>query len=138
MGSKPERKKMHIASNNYESSSFLSPKKHLEYYPNIKFQLSDDIDIMRFDCLDIDMSKYNILFSDTQGYELDVLAGFGNKLSSIDAICVEYIDSNLYENNNTKSVNIVNFLNDFDFNLIKKIEEANGWGNLIFAKKQYI
>jgi FkbM family methyltransferase len=137
LGSKKEKKKMYAASNNYESSSFMLPKNHLKYYPQINFNTIDDIDIVRFDSLDIDMEKYNILFSDTQGYELEVLLGFGDKLNSIDAIYVEYIDSELYESN-ASSIDIITYLNKFKFEPLKMLHESNGWGNLIFVKKEYV
>lgn len=137
LGSKQEKKKMYASSNNFESSSFMIPKNHMKYWPQIQFETVDNIEIVRFDSLNIDMQKYNILFSDTQGYELEVLIGFGEKLKYIDVIYVEYIDSELYENNAT-SKDIVNYLSQHGFKPIKMLHELYDWGNLLFVKEKHI
>ena len=89
--------------------------------------------IKRFDSLDLDINNYNILISDTQGYEINVFMGFGNKLNNIDGIIVEYIDSQLYENDSSlESIN--NYLKSYNFILKEKTIDGEGWGNALFIK----
>jgi FkbM family methyltransferase len=133
LGDKNEVKPMHIASNNGESSSFLKPLNHLSYY-DVTFEQKIDLEIRRFDTLDIDLAYYNVLVSDTQGYELNVLVGFGDLLNKIDAIVVEYIDSELYEND-SKLNSISIFLSRFGFNLVTYSQDGIGWGNACYIKK---
>jgi FkbM family methyltransferase len=125
---------MYLASNNFESSSFLKPNNHVIYYPHITFENTRDIRIFRFDCLGVETeNKYNVLKSDTQGFELQVLRGFGKELSNFDAICVEFIDSNQYENDSSLS-KIQEYLELFGFKLGKILGEFNGSGDAIFIK----
>ncbi len=133
LGDVNEIKKMYISSNNCESSSFLKPLNHLKYYP-ITFEEQLDLEIKRFDSLNIELKDFNIIISDTQGYELNVLIGFGELLSEIDLIIVEYINSSLYENDSSLEM-ISNYLKQFNFELDNKTEEGIGWGNACFIKQ---
>lgn len=133
LGDKNETKEMNIASNNSESSSFLKPLNHLKYY-NITFNQILNLEIKRFDSLGIDLQNYNVLISDTQGYEINVLKGFGELVSKLDAIIIEYINSNLYEGD-TNLESLEQFLKDFNFSLSHKTEDPMGWGNAYFIKK---
>jgi hypothetical protein len=65
---------------------------------------------------------------------LNVLLGFGDMLNKIDAIIVEYIDSQLYENDSTLS-SISIFLSRFGFNLLSFSQDGVGWGNACYIKK---
>lgn len=133
LGNKNEKKFLNVASNNGESSSLLKPIDHLSYYKTIKFDKKIEIEIKRYDELDIDHSKYNVLVTDTQGYDLNVLIGFGNYLNTLDVIIVEYINTNLYENNASLD-EITTYLKKFNFNFITKDDECNGAGNALFLK----
>ena len=136
LGKSNECQTMYLASNNFESSSFLKPNNHILYYPHITFENTRNIRIFRFDCLGIETkNKYNILKSDTQGFELQVLKGFGKELSNFDAICVEFIDSNQYENDSSLS-KIQDYLEPFGFKFGKVLTELNGSGDVIFIKKK--
>jgi FkbM family methyltransferase len=136
LGESNGSQKMYLASNNFESSSFLKPNNHVIYYPHITFENTRDIRIFRFDCLGVETkNKYNILKSDTQGFELQVLKGFGKELSNFDAICVEFIDSNQYENDSSLS-KIQEYLRSFGFKFGKILSELNGSGDVIFIKKK--
>ena len=136
LGESNEYQTMYLASNNFESSSFLKPNNHILYYPHITFENTRNIRIFRFDCLGIETkNKYNILKSDTQGFELQVLKGFGKELSNFDAICVEFIDSNQYENDSSLS-KIQDYLEPFGFKFGKVLTEHHGSGDVIFIKKK--
>jgi FkbM family methyltransferase len=133
LGEKNEVKKMYLSSNNYESSSFLEPKNHKKLY-NVTFESEELFEIKRFDSLEIDYDQYNVLVSDTQGYEIKVLEGFDKLLNGIDCIIIEYINSNLYDGDSSLSM-ITDYLKIWDFVIYQSIEEENNWGNACFLKK---
>jgi len=134
LGDINEIKKMNIASNNGESSSFLKPLNHLQYY-NVDFNQVMDLEIKRFDSLEINLDNLNILISDTQGYEVNVLKGFGDQIKNIDGIIVEYINSNLYEDDSSLE-DISNYLKIYGFILKDKTEDSMGWGNALYIKNK--
>lgn len=84
--------------------------------------------------LKLNIDDFNVLTSDTQGYELQVLKGFGNLINNIELIICEYIDSNLYEND-SKLEDIKNYLIKYNFYLYDIFDVNNGAGNLVFIKK---
>jgi FkbM family methyltransferase len=133
LGEKNEIKKMYLSSNNYESSSFLEPKNHKTLY-DVKFNREELFEIKRFDSLNITPEKYNVLVSDTQGYEIKVLEGFGKYLNNIECVIIEYINSNLYDGDSNLEA-ITKFLKNWDFGLFQAIDVENGWGNACFLKK---
>jgi len=126
---------MNIASNNAESSSFLIPKNHVSQFSWVTFDEIRELEVRRFDSLDLDISSFNVIFSDTQGFELSVLRGFGDKIQYFDAIYVEYIDSELYEGDATID-EIRLFLESENFYLNRIIPEGKGWGNALFIKNK--
>jgi FkbM family methyltransferase len=136
LGEINEIKSMNIASNNGESSSFLKPINHIHEFPNIHFILKSDFEIKRFDSLDISLEGFNVLISDTQGYEINVLKGFGKMIESFDFIMTEYIDSNMYAND-SKQIDIANYLKDYGFEVCQVYPESSGtWGNILFKKQK--
>ena len=120
----------YVASNG-ESSSILKPKEHLTIYPHITFNETRRVQVRRFESLGIDISNYNVIISDTQGCDLDVLKGFGELLQHIDLIIAEYINTNLYENNQGLN-SFIEYLKDFE--LIETFDENNGAGNVVFKR----
>lgn len=134
LGDKHEIKEMYVASNDGASSSFLKPLNHLNEFTHIHFQKSNEqFEIKRFDSLDIDLTNFNTLISDTQGYELNVFKGFGDELNKFDSICVEYINSSQYEGDSSLT-EIENYLSQYGFKLLKLFKESENWGNAIFIK----
>ena len=136
LGDTNETKTMHIASNNGESSSFLEPKTHLQEFQWIQFNQKADFEIKRFDSLGIKLDPFNILFSDTQGYELNVLKGFGEMIRSFDFIMTEYINTEFYEGDSKES-DITNYLKEFEFSLFQIYPESGGnWGNVLYINNK--
>lgn len=137
LGSTNCKMDLYLASNNGESSSVLKPKNHISHYPGIYFQGIISIDINRFDSLTekfgIDMNNFNVLVSDAQGYDLQAIKGFGNLINFIDLIIVEYINSNLYENDSSLD-DINNYLKQYNFQLLYTFDENSGAGNAVFKK----
>ena len=134
LGEKSETKEMFISSNNGESSSFLKPLNHTKSFSHINFNQKKNLEIKRFDELGIDISNFNVLVSDTQGFEIQVMKGFGNLLMELDFIYVEYIENELYENDsNLKS--ITDYVQSFGFETEMIIPEIKGvFGNVLYKK----
>ena len=136
LGDLNETKKMYIASNNGESSSFLKPLNHLNEFNHIHFNKENEMEVRRFDSLGINLDSFNVLISDTQGYEVQALTGFGNLIEKFDYIYTEYINSNQYENDSSLD-KIDTYLKEFDFEIDSIYPEPSGtWGNVLFKKKQ--
>lgn len=98
LGDKDEIKKINISNTNFSaSSSFLKPSLHLELFPEIEFNNYEEVQIKRFDSID---SKFvaNFLILDVQGFELNVVKGFGENIKNIDFIYTEVSIKELYEN----------------------------------------
>lgn len=82
------------------------------------------------------LSKVDLLWMDVQGAELNVLKSFSNNLSNIKAIHTEVALSHVYENSTLKK-DLINFMEDNNFNLIKCItNELNIEEDLIFINKK--
>lgn len=134
LGDKKEKVKMFVASNNGESSSILKPLNHLKFY-SVTFNDEVEIKVVRLDEFkpNIKIKEFNVLVSDTQGYELKVLKGFGECINQLDSIVIEYINSNLYENDSNLT-DITNYVSNYGFNLIKTFDENNGAGVALYLK----
>ena len=92
------------------SSSLLTPKLHSEFFPEYTFTNKEEIMIKKFSSLE--NTKANFLVIDVQGYELEVLKGFSDKLVNIDyifsevnlvefyekSVLIDQLDSYLYDN----------------------------------------
>ncbi len=96
-----------------KSCSILKPILHLEEYPDISFNDQETVTIDRLDNVDIDLDKFNMLQTDTQGYDLEVLMGAVNTLEFMDVVKVEVHRKELYEGAATIE-QIDNFLTDFE------------------------
>lgn len=134
LGSENSSKAMFVSSiNNSESSSLLKPQKHLKYFPNIEFKEKEIITLKRFDSI-VEEFISNFLILDVQGYELEVLKGFGEKINDIDYIYTEISLTNLYENN--VLINDLDFfLNENGFLRIKtRINSNKPFGDAFYVK----
>jgi FkbM family methyltransferase len=92
---------MHVDHDNSAmSSSILTPKKHLEYYPNVRFVEDIEVQMIKLDTFfRLGIPGYNMLNIDVQGYELEVLKGAENLIDLyVDYICTETSLEELYEN----------------------------------------
>lgn len=129
---------LYLSSNNGESSSLLKPLKHTEYYPNIFFENKIKVPVRRFDTiisdLNINIDSFNVLITDTQGYDLKSLMGFGDYLKKFDLIMSEYINSNLYENDDRLDT-FIDYLNPLGFELVYTNDENLGAGNAVFRNR---
>lgn len=83
--------------NEFQSSSLLKPKKHLEIYPDITFEQKEEVFCTTLDLLPFDKSKFSSLFMDLQGAELLALKGATETLKHINIIYTEVNKIELYE-----------------------------------------
>lgn len=97
LGEKNEVNEINISNTNHSaSSSLLKPSLHLEYFPEIEFDSYEKVEIKRFDSIKSEFIA-NFLILDVQGYELNVIKGFGEKIDNIDFIYTEVSIEELYE-----------------------------------------
>ena len=134
LGSKNEKRKLYKSEGNKGlSSSVLTPELHLKVQPNISFKNFEEIEVKRFDSLNIE--TLNFLTLDVQGFELEVLKGFGEKLSDIEFIFTEINTKFLYKNNALVS-DLDEYLKDYDFvRVFTNIDCFNYFGDALYIKK---
>jgi len=138
LGSKTETKKIYQSTNNFESSSLLKPLKHCTLYPSVKFDDGIEIQVKTFSDVkqefNIDISTFNVLVTDTQGYDLEVIKGFDNDIVNFELIILEYINSELYEGNSNLE-EIKKYLTNYKFSLLYTFDETQGAGNAVFKRQ---
>ena len=122
------------------SSSILKPKKHLEENPWIEFKEKATVPMTTLDALikekDINLSLYNMLNIDVQGYELEVLKGAENSLGSIKYIYTEVNRDEVYEDC-AQVEEIDRFLGDYNFLRVETFfpNKDSTWGDALYLKK---
>jgi FkbM family methyltransferase len=122
--------------NNGQSSSILKPKKHLEQYPHIVFDSTEEVNMFRLDDIEIDLTKYNFINIDVQGYELEVFKGACNTLKNINYIISEVNRDEVYEN--CAYVDELDFyLSKFDLERVETDWAGESWGDALYIKKVY-
>ena len=134
LGSKNEKKTIYRSEGNEgKSSSVLSPEVHLVVQPDINFVDTEEIQIKRFDSLDLD--TLNFLTLDVQGFELEVLKGFGEKLKNVEFIYTEINTKFLYKEN-ALVADIDKYLNKYNFiRVFTNIDCFNYFGDAFYIKK---
>lgn len=125
---------MNLSSNGLESSSILKPKLHLELYPDITFDNTEEVEIKKLD--DYNYSNYNFMNMDVQGYELEVLRGGSNTLQYIDYLYCEVNRNEVYEGNA-----YIQELDDYLFSYsMKRVETSwwddGDWGDALYIKEK--
>lgn len=133
-----ENKKILInveTANNSQSSSILKPKKHLELYPHITFDFTEEVSMFKLDDIELEEDKnYNFLNIDVQGYELEVLKGASDFLKNVDYIMSEVNNEEMYENC-AKVEELDNFLSPYNFQRIETNWVGGAWGDAFYIKK---
>ena len=121
------------ADNNGMSNSILKPKLHLTKYPNIHFNNSEIVKMRRLDDLELDLTIFNLIVIDVQGYELEVFKGAAKTLGQIDYIVSEINKEELYEGGTTIG-QLLEFLTPYGFKLVEQLWTDQGWGDGLFIK----
>lgn len=100
LGDKEEEVTMYLANNNNASASILKPKEHSKYYPHITFEGQKTVRQITLDQYFKsigDVTKYDSILIDVQGYELKALMGSQETLKHIKQIQAEISLEELYE-----------------------------------------
>ena len=106
-----------------DSSSLLKPFHIKNYYKSSEHHKTNLVKIESGDFLDDDILKNSLLKIDVQGFELDVLRGFGNKIQLIKYIFIELSYVELYENQSL-FVEVNNYLDQNGFVQINKYNDT--------------
>lgn len=98
LGRETGTSKINLASNDFMSSSILTPTDHLSSFPTVKFSDYEEIAVVRLDSMfDAIESNCSLLKLDVQGFEFEALNGAGNLLDSIALIELETAFRPMYE-----------------------------------------
>jgi FkbM family methyltransferase len=119
--------------NQGQSSSILKPKKHLEQYPHITFDYTEEVHMFKLDDIDIGNNEYNFINIDVQGYELEVLKGSSKFLESVDYIMSEVNNDEVYENC-AKVEELDQFLSQYNFSRVETNWAGGIWGDALYIK----
>jgi len=103
-------------------------------YPHIVFNEREEVQMKRLDDIGIDVSQYNLINIDVQGYELEVLKGSEKFLNNIDYIISEINRDEVYINC-AKYNELINFLKPYGFELVEQSWDGITWGDGFFIKK---
>jgi FkbM family methyltransferase len=128
----------YVANNDGQSSSFLTPKEHLQEHPWVGFTSERRILMTTLDQWFEDSGckkeDYNFLSIDVQGFELQVLIGARKTLAYIDYIMCEVNCKELYEGC-AMIEQIDEYL--FDFTRVKtEWCDNHGWGDALYVRKK--
>lgn len=95
-GSQIRRAKMYVeTANQGQSNSLLEPGTHLHQYPGIRFNDTEEVDMMPLDALPI-TDRFNFINCDVQGYEGEVFKGAQQTLKHIDYVYTEVNKEDVY------------------------------------------
>lgn len=123
--------------NKGQSNSLLEPARHLQHYPDIKFDGTEQVKVMRLDGI-MQMAptraRFNMINMDVQGAEGAVIIGGKQTLEHIDYVYTEVNEdgAQLYKNA-TKISDLDELLKDFI-----RVETAwteQGWGDSLYIRK---
>ena len=121
------------------SSSILQPNIHLLQYPHIRFETQIEVDMVKLDDFieseSIEISNYNMINIDVQGYELEVFRGGEKVLENIDYIITEVNRDIVYENN-ALIQDLDEFLSKFGFERLETTWDGITWGDAFYKKKK--
>ena len=135
LGNENKKVSMYVEKQNSgQSSSILKPKLHLTQYPNIVFDNTEIVDMIRLDSFEEDLNNYNFIVIDVQGYELEVFKGAEKTLENIDYIISEINRDELYENC-ARIEQLIEFLSAYGCELIELYWVGGTWGDGLFIKK---
>ena len=99
--------------------SFVNRSIDRKDSPKIQLSVKKGINYM----LENNIKKIGLLKIDTEGFELNVLKGFDDKLKNIKYIQFEY--GGTYKDNNIKLIDVVNYLKNFGFDGFSYLSNEN-------------
>jgi FkbM family methyltransferase len=138
LGNDNKKIKMFVETGNGgQSNSLLRPHIHLIEYPWVKFADEEEVDMIRLDDCGLDLSNYNFINIDVQGYELEVFKGAVKTLEGIDYIMTEINKVEMYEGC-AKVEELIEFLGSYGFDMVEHVWIRPSWGDALFIKNKKI
>jgi len=135
LGNEEKDVEMYVSDHGGMCSSVLKPKIVLEQYPGIKFHSKETVNMIRLDDAEIDISDYNFMNIDVQGYELEVLKGSENTLKNIDYVYTEINVAEVYED--APHVDKLDeFLTTYRFSRVETDLSGTTWGDAFYIKNK--
>ena len=136
LGNENKKISMNVeTANGGQSSSILRPVLHLTQYPHIKFETTEEVEMKRLDDLNLDLSEFNFINIDVQGYELEVFKGAEKTLHNIDYIMSEINRDEVYQNC-ARIEQLIDFLSPYGFELVEQTWDGGTWGDGFFIKNK--
>jgi len=137
---KDNEKVLFNVTNNFQSSSILNMKTHLDEHPNVHVNKKIELTTLTvksiYDRYKIDYNKYNFLTLDIQGAELLALKGVGDEiLRNFDYIFTEVNQKELYENC-ALLPEIDDFLRKKGFERVEIAMTQHGWGDAFYLRRK--
>jgi len=136
-----QKAKLHISSNNGESSSILDLGTHKKHYPRIRYVRDEEIFLVRMDDFlklnSIDINDFNFLNVDVQGVELNVMKSFGKLINKLDYIYAEVNQEALYVGVDLLP-EIDRYLNAFGFDRVAIYMTPKHWGDAFYVKRNLL
>jgi FkbM family methyltransferase len=123
----------YITYDNMGGSSLLEPNIIQKTGPTIS---KTEVDVIRLDewCPKNNISSVDMLWMDVQGSELNILTGMGDLLNNVKAIYVECSMIPYYKGAAHKD-EVINYLSQYNFELISETHHDNFEGDFTFLKK---
>jgi FkbM family methyltransferase len=135
LGNETKKVQMFVeTANNSQSSSILEPVLHLKQYPHIKFESTEEVEMIRLDDFEFNKQNFNFINIDVQGYELEAFKGSKEVLNNIDYIMCEINRDEVYKNC-AKINELKDFLSPYGFVLVEETWDGGTWGDGFFIKK---
>tara|TARA_Y100000996_G_scaffold398326_1_gene366264 strand:- start:59 stop:823 length:765 start_codon:yes stop_codon:yes gene_type:complete len=138
LGNENKKVEINLNTNNQGmSASILEPDLHLTIHPNVTFEGKENIQIKRYD--DLNINEVNFFAIDVQGYELEALKGSTESLNNVDYILTEVNRKELYKGC-VKVDELDSFLKDYDFVRVETSwwQKTIPWGDAFYIKKDLI
>jgi len=127
-----------VSDNDGASSSILEPKLHLIQHPHVHFIEKIQVEMKRFDDLNLDVTNFNFINIDVQGFEYEVFEGMLKTLENnphIKYIMSEVNIAETYAGNKTLD-KLLELLGRFGFELKELRLDGIIWGDCFMIKNQ--
>ena len=134
--------RMYVSNNGGQSSSILKPAKHKSIFPYVLFPEEHIIKSFTLDTIVKSIAKqdsnfqdkFDLLYIDVQGAELEVFKGARKILLDAQYIFTEVGYGGGYDGD-ASYIEIINYLKTYNFNLsLLNINPITGYGDALFVK----
>lgn len=134
LGNEERMVTMYVSDNQQQSSSILKPKLHLTNHPTVGFPEIEEVEMVKLDKYFEEMSNFNFINMDVQGYELEVLKGGSKTLDHIDYVYCEVNRDEVYEGN-AYVEELDDFLSNYNMVRVETYWQGGIWGDALYVRK---